>query len=393
MNEITRSSAIIVSQVDEQSQNRRLEWLNYFDPQLALTDFLNYLESLPSSRNPERSTYRNYLSSVAMFCRYLGADVVRHDKEDYTFNFETMIFPAAAVIQSFMSHILKAGCSSSTVERHMAAVRQYLRALETQEIAIQDGGDFVFLWQAVQQLRLAINVKNPRSDVTSNRPALENHGTRLNLLQVNQLFGYFEDKMDKLNGKRDLAILYLGITSGLRAAEISRLTLNDIRRGDDCWEIKVRGKRNNYDPIGIDNEAYDLIMQWVTSFNAGFAEDDPRRITKDMPIFQPLLNNGIYATLDLYDPQRGISPRAILAIVKKHTQAALQFKMGAHDMRRTCAYLMRNNGFEWEEIRTQLRHRSIATTEKYVGKKLDLSRSLLSKRVNFQVPHPSGGAA
>jgi len=72
--------------------------------------------------------------------------------------------------------------------------------------------------------------------------------------------------------------------------------------------------------------------------------------------------------------------------VERRTAAALGSGITAHDMRRTCAYLMRSHGYEWDQIRAQLRHRSIGTTEKYVGQEQDLSRALLSKRVTFIVP-------
>ena len=55
-------------------------------------------------------------------------------------------------------------------------------------------------------------------------------------------------------------------------------------------------------------------------------------------------------------------------------------------MRRTCAYLMRANGYEWDEIRAQLRHRSIGTTERYVGKAQNLGKALLSNAVEVTLP-------
>jgi integrase len=149
--------------------------------------------------------------------------------------------------------------------------------------------------------------------------------------------------------------------------------------------VKVRGKRSNHDPIGIDGEAYALIMQFVTAWNDSLADDDRRRITPDVPIFQPLLRGSHIA--DDHDVFVGLSARAILMIVERRTAEALGTAITAHDMRRTCAYQMRSNGFEWDQIRAQLRHRSIGTTEKYVGREQDLSRALLSKRVSFTVPH------
>lgn len=397
MNEIaTRSPEIIISQVNDRPQYDQFQWLNYFDPQAALVDFVNYIETLPGSRT-ERHTMRAYFSSLAEFCRFLGAHVIYTSAEDYTFNFDNMRMPGKNAVMEYMAFCVKQGRSSSTIVRYMAAIRHWLRALEEQPLQnIQSSADMFFMMECQRQLRLAISSKNPAADVTSNRPALEQHGTRLNLIDVNRVFAYFEDKIETLSGKRDVALLYLGITTGLRAAEMARLTLNNIRPGNGCYEIRVRGKRNNFDPVGMDTEAYNLIQQWVTAFNAALpTEDDERRITGDTPIFQPLLKSETPVPIGHanYDPDFGISPRAILKIVERRTQAALDYNIGAHDLRRTCAYLMRNHGFELEQIRDMLRHRSLVTTEKYIGKEQNLQAMLLSGRIKIFVPHDSRGAA
>ncbi len=397
MNEITpRSSGIIVSQIDAQPQANRFNWLNYFDPYAAFTDFVNYIETQPSSRNPERHTMKVYLGSLADFCRHLGA-VVTHipGTEDYIFDFDTMEFPSLSAVTEYMAHSSKSGRSASTVNRYMCAIRHWLRALEQQPMLnVHDQSDMFYWMEATRQLRLGINAKAAKSDVTTHRPALENHGTRLNLGDVNRLFAYFKDKLDDLAGKRDLALLYLGITTGLRASELARLTLNNIRRGDDCYEIRVRGKRNNFDPVGMDTEAYNLIQQWVSAFNAALPEGDERRITGDTPIFQPLFKNGLPLPAGLwgYTARNGLSSRAVLKIVARRTLAALEYSIGAHDMRRTCAFLMRNNGFAIEQVRDMLRHSSSATTDKYIGKQQNLKAMLMSSRINLFVPHVDGVA-
>ncbi|MBZ0296079.1 MAG: site-specific integrase [Anaerolineae bacterium] len=363
-------------------------WLHYFDPQLALQDFVNYIETLPSSRH-ERHTMHAYMGSLADFCAHLGATVNHYGGEDYDFDFSTMHAPNHHNTQRYMADLKRRGLSSSTIQRYMAAVRHFVRALEMQEVYPQSGTDFVLIMEMQRQFRQAIAIKNPAPDRTSNRPALEQHGQRLNLIEVNRLFEYFADEIDTLIGQRDLAILYLGITSGLRAAELARITLDNIREGKDCYEVHVRGKRNNFDPVGIDTEAYDLIMQYVTTWNNRLTEDDPRRIEGSKPVFQPLLKGDHIPALGLrgYDPASGLTARAILKLVARRTEAALNHPITAHDMRRTCAYLMRSNGYEWDLIRDQLRHRSIGTTERYVGREQDLSRALLSRVVEFTVPH------
>jgi hypothetical protein len=170
------------------------------------------------------------------------------------------------------------------------------------------------------------------------------------------------------------------------------MTLSSITQGKDCYEVRVRGKRSNHDPIGIDSTAYELVMNFVTAWNTRAADSglQPVVIGGEIPIFQPLLRGDHIPPLGLrsFNPHNGLSARAILKIVDRRTERALGTGITAHDMRRTCAYLMRANGFEWDQIRSQLRHRSIGTTEKYVGQEQDLSRALLSNRVNFLIPQP-----
>lgn len=358
-------------------------WLNYFDPQAALEQVINHIETLPGSRS-ERHTMRAYLASIATYARFMGATVAHFNEENYSFQWDGMAMPTRAATADYIATCKRNGLASSTIVRYMAPVRHFLHALEEQETNVNGADDFFFIQNARRQLRLAAGVKNPPADRASNRPALEQFGTRLSLIQVNTLFSSFETEISTLSGKRDLAMLYLGITSGLRAAEIARLTLANISQGKDCYEIKVRGKRANHDPIGIDTAAYELLTNFVSAWNDTLAADDPRRITPTTPIFQSLLKGGRIAAD--YCPV-GLSARAILKIVERRTAEALGSSITAHDMRRTCAYLMRSHGYEWDLIRAQLRHRNIGTTEKYVGREQDLSRALLSKRVEFTIPH------
>lgn len=391
INTITPANNIVQSQ--NRSDNNYLNWLDFFDPAAALEYVRDYVESLPSSRY-ERHTMRAYMQSLGDFCAFMGADVTHLRAEKYLFNFDNMRMPNKAEMNRYISFCKQRGLTSATVTRYLASVRHFLRALEEQQVIPRSGNDFVLIMEAQRQLRLASGVKNPRPDRNSSRPALEQHGKRMSLNQVNQLFDSFSPgacelpDITTIAGKRDLALLYLGITSGLRAAEIARLTLSMISEGKGCYDVQVRGKRANVDPIGIDHEAYDLIIQYVDAFNEALPLGDPRRIDSETILFQPILHGDNIPAIGLRGntANNGLSQRAILKIVSRRTYEVLGIAVTAHDMRRTCAYLMRSNGYEWDDIRNQLRHKSIATTERYVGKEQNRSRSLLSNKVRFNVP-------
>lgn len=389
---VTAAPSAIVTQTPR-INHTDTDWLRFFDPAAAVQSVIDHIESLPGSRN-ERHTMRAYLTSLADYCRWLGADVVHGAGEAYAFDFSTMTLPTREGTAAYIGKCKSSGLTSATVTRYMAAVRHFLRSLDEQPVRFESGADFFYITECQRQFRLSGSVKNPPADRTSNRPALEQHGTRLTLAQVNIMFASFDGEIDTLSGLRDFAILYLGITSGLRASEIARVTLNSISQGDDCYELRVRGKRSNFDPVGIDNDAFTFIMDFVAAWNSQLDADDARRISGDVPVFQPVQKNNTAPTVGSngYDPARGITSRAVLEIVERRSLAALGQGIAAHDMRRTCAYLMRNHGYEWDQIRAQLRHRSIATTEKYVGQKQDLSKSLLKQRVTFTLPRHTESA-
>lgn len=360
-------------------------WLNYFNPQDAINSVIDHVESLPSSRT-ERHTMRAYLASIADYCAHLGAAYIRHDDENYSYIFNEMRMPTRANTTQYIADCKRRGLSSKTITRYLASIRHFIRALEEQDVIPQNGSDFVFIMQAQRQLKLAASTKNPKSETTSNRPALEQTGIRLTLDQINRLFNSFWAELDTLTGMRDLALLYTGITSGLRAAELARITPASITQGDDCYLITVRGKRGNSDPVGIDSTAYQLIMDYINAWND--RADDERQITDDTPIWQPILRGDHLPQIGLrnYQPANGLTPRAILQIVERRSMAALGFAITAHDMRRTCASVLRDAGTDLDAIRDQLRHRSVATTDKYIGRKQNYARSLLSLRVNLSVP-------
>jgi len=51
-------------------------------------------------------------------------------------------------------------------------------------------------------------------------------------------------------------------------------------------------------------------------------------------------------------------------------------KLAPHDLRRTCAKLCRTAGGDLEQIQLLLGHASIATTERYLGSRLDLTNAV-----------------
>jgi integrase len=362
-------------------------WLDYFDPYAALRSLFAHIESLPSSRTPERHTEKVYKSGIVHFLRFLGGEVTIRQGQPDEYDLRYLSLPTRERMQAYIATLLQDGLKAKTVGcKYLAPARHWIEALNDQFIPRHNGHEYLFVGDCKDQLSVALKTKPPRWETTTNESALYVHGERLTLLEVNTMFQSLNPKT--LIGIRDLALIYLGITSGLRIAELQRLTLANISMGETCWEIRVRGKRSNMDPVPIDNKAYELIQKYVAVYNEGLAEDDPRRISREMPIWQRLLHGNNYSKVGVngFDPAKGITPQGLRDRIHWISRRSIGKTISPHDMRRTAAFLARQAGYGYEIIQMLLRHKSISTTANYVGNPPDRSKALLSNVLHFELP-------
>jgi site-specific recombinase XerD len=188
-----------------------------------------------------------------------------------------------------------------------------------------------FIMDAREQIRAAIDVKTPKPEVTTNQSALYAHGERLTLNQVQQLYNTCD--VNTLAGLRDFAILYIGFTTGMRIAEIRRITLGKIKQAESCYLIHVRRKRGNDTPFPLNYKGQGEKMR-----NRGMSAESIRHMLKK---------------------------RARIANAGSLTEFP---KFTPHDMRRTVAAIAAEGGMDLTLIQGILGHKSLATTGRYIGK-------------------------
>ena len=371
-------SAIIVSSPAPQID---LDWLNYFDLDMALKATFSHIAALPGTKNtPEKHTARAYQSGLFYFLEW-SADRL----------------PTPGLIKEFIAHLSiksnhrtkSTGLASSTIaSKYLAPVRLYLKALAGQMI-VGNAGNTHIITNYREQIRAAALIKNPGADKKSNISALLRHGTRLTKRQLKKIIKEARDRSDTIAGKRDLALLRTAFYTGLRLAEMQRMTLSSIEEiDDDVYTVTVRGKRNNHDPVAITDKAVDAINDYVQAYNDMLPIGDTRRIGQDTPIWQSLTRSGNHLPINhqtgtnkrtkqptFYKPSNGMSMSGLSGIIRRLAGIA------PHDTRRTFAYLAFKSGMAIEWISQQMRHSSILVTQNYIGydpnyKKADLSKYL-----------------
>ena len=363
-------------------------WLIYFDPVEAMKAVHNHIKNLPSSKH-EGHTMRIYSGGLKYF-----------------FEWASNAQPTADLVTAFISHLKhdkawgngKHGISASSISsRYLAPLRIYIKKLAGQSVnSRRDGTELTlddrhYIADIRQQLNAAAVVPNPKPDETNNLPDLEAHGTRLTVGQINTVYSLCNPTT--LAGKRDLAFFYWMFNSAMRVAEMSRVTLNKIRREGDVFRIHIRGKNNNMTPRVIDQVGYDLLHDFIKAYNARLDFDDPRRINGDTPVWRTIQFNDepFPAYYKGYDPQSGLSNQAMRQICTKYSEKlsrelGTEINFTPHDWRRSYAKIMKDNDGDIVDISKHLCHKSVDVTIRYIGPKQNWLKGLPGTRISQTIP-------
>jgi len=374
------------------------DWLRYFNPHQALAAVAAHVAGLPSSRTPERYTESVYSDSLKYFLNWCGcrlettsANYQRSSlREILAWSMTSMPLPTADLVTAYAAHLAGRGLKSNTIaQKYFAPLRHYIKALIRQLIPLT-GAEREYVSDCRDHMRNALEVKPPRCEITSHLSPLYQHGIRLELIQVNGILRAI-DRTTR-TGLRDYALLHCAFSTGLRLAEIKRMTLNSITREGQNILVTVRGKRNNLDPIPITPQLHADILAYVEAHNSGLPDGDPRRIGPDTPLWQPYLHGDNYMAFSIksFDPQqKGFSQDGIRAMFRRRVESVCDLKsrsgsrFSAHDTRRTFAYLADSAGMKRKDISAAMRHANTATTDNYIGQAANYSDWLLGTRVKF----------
>jgi site-specific recombinase XerD len=272
-------------------------------------------------RSPE--TRRTYAAVYRSFAAFLGA----HARPDD-------LTPAA--VRAYRDALERAGRSPATVAKQLSALRGLADAL---------GAD-----QAMRTVRSA--------RVARGEPRALTHDEFARLLRM-------PDRRTR-QGKRDLALLHLLGSAGLRRAEAARLLVGDVderqRAGDGrlrkaigrstSWWVSVRyGKRGRSRAVPLDEDALAAIAAWVKV----------RPATTTAHLLLSLPRTG--------QPPRALSTRDVARIVARYAQAAglPEDRRTPHVLRHTFCTHLADAGADVGVIRELAGHADIRTTTVYTA--------------------------
>lgn len=174
-----------------------------------------------------------------------------------------------------------------------------------------------------------------------------------------------------LQGKRDQAILTALMCGGLRTIEISRLRVCDLTHDGGAEMLNVLGKgRDERETVKISRKVARVIRDWLD------AREAVDVLTDDAPLFCSLGNNSFGEPITSLSVSRlckeylraaGLKEKKYTATDDKGKKKTVSKPVTAHSLRGSCATNAFLAGATLDQVKQQLRHRNLSTTEIYLA--------------------------
>ena len=280
-----------------------------------------YLSYLEVEKNYSPYTIRNYKAYLERFRKWFA----RHYEQEYINRLTPEIVRSYRLFLARFENERKEMLSRTTQGYYVIALRAFLKYLakkgirslapEKVELPKGESRQIKFLnRQAVERLMAAVEISSP-------------------------------------TGLRDRAILEVFFSTGLRVAELAKLSVDKIDL--KAREFAIVGKGRRIRVVFLTDRAVDWLSRYLRS-----------RIDSWKPLW--VRTSGRKSILDTNGESQRLSVRTIQRLVDKYRrQAGIPFKVSPHVLRHSFATNLLTNGADLRSVQEMLGHKNIATTQIY----------------------------
>jgi integrase/recombinase XerC len=161
-----------------------------------------------------------------------------------------------------------------------------------------------------------------------------------------------------VKGKRDLAMLDLGLYGALRAQEIASLRLTDLVLDQGRYFVQVTGKGEKTRRFPLAQVAFGSLSAWLVAADLAIGEDKRAflAVNKGDRVGTLPVNTSVFGRLVAeYGHRAGLAP------------ANGPGRLSPHDLRRTAARCAHDRGAPLLLVQKWLGHADPTTTAHYIG--------------------------
>lgn len=171
-------------------------------------------------------------------------------------------------------------------------------------------------------------------------------GRALNSRETGKLLASLDLKQSSIT-VRDAAIIALAVGCGMRRAEVVGLTFNQLDKSNRI--ITILGKGNKERRVAPSDEAWERLEEWLSLRGEDGCENVFVAVKKG----------------DNIQPYWPLTESAIYQMLKNRGAQATVANFTPHDLRRTFATRLLDNGADINTVRLAMGHESIVTTQRY----------------------------
>ena len=286
-----------------------------------------FIEYLRDQKGFSQHTIRNYRVDLRQFSEFL-ASIKESSLEAEGAGLEVEAVDTLAIREYLGS--LFGRFRRSTMARKLSAVRSFFLFLE----------------------KKAFITDNPAADIAA--PKLEKYIP--GYLTVDDVFRLLErPQRQKPLGLRDLAILEVIYSCGIRVSEAEALNLSSIRFDERLVRVIGKGNKERIVPIG--RQAIRAVKDYL---------EETRNLRRKRG------NDSQDAPLFINSRGDRLSGRSIGRIVKRYArESGLASDISPHSMRHTFATHLLDGGADLRSVQELLGHACLSTTQKYTHVSLD----------------------
>lgn len=292
---------------------------------------------LPRRRGASVNTIRSYRTALAQFVDYMvdeaGVPATSLSLDDFT----------EEAISCFLDEVEKRGCSVSTRNQRLAALRSFLAFAAQEDVACM----------AV----LARSHRVPKKK-TVNKP--------VGYLTEGQLTALLEQPDPKSErGLRDLTILSMLYDTAARATELLNVSLGDLHLTLRCPYVVLFGKGSKVRSVPLMVRTISLLETYIATAHPYPSAEDP-----------------LFFTV-AHGKRNRMSYECVAKMVAKYGRAAAESHPGfperchAHLLRHTRAMHLYQDGVPLSYVKEVLGHANINTTGIYASADLEMLRKVM----------------
>lgn len=256
------------------------------------------------------NTRRDYAAETRLFAAWVGK-------------------PAHAImlgdLLSYREHLEARNLKTATVAKKLTVLRRL----------------FCFLFeQGLIERNPSAGLKLPKINDESSRDVLT-------VEECHRLLSVIDPRT--LRGKRDKSIIALMLLNGLRCCEIARANIEDLRKTEECWVLKVHGKGGKEADTRVRDDCLVVIQAYIAARG---------EVAPSSPLFLGTTHRS----------GMRLTTRTIQHAVKKYLRRAGIVRVGlvVHSLRHSAITHVILSGASLLAAQEFARHKSPVTTQRYV---------------------------